>query len=81
MQISMKDRGYSRHVYSVLLENDEERSWCHYRIITATDRRGELSEEEWQMISDGDAHPGHFGGKVERVGGSIDELIVTVNVD
>jgi hypothetical protein len=77
MQISMLERGHARHVYSVVLEGDES-NWTDFRIITATDRRGELTDAEWTDIETGKQHPCHFGGDVSR--SSYDPNLVTVTV-
>lgn len=80
MKIEMINRGYSYHLYSVVLEG-EETSWTDRRIITATDRRGNLTEEEWRSIDSGEFHPGHFGGRVGRSDEDKNVCLVTVYVD
>lgn len=72
-------RSRSKHVYRVEL-TDQEKVWSHRRIITAVDRRGDLTEEQWQSIQGGD-HPGHFGGNVEQIDFELGIFKVTVYVD
>lgn len=80
MKIELVNRGYANHLYSVVLEG-EETSWSDRRIITATDRKGNLTEEEWRAIDSGEQHPGHFGGKVGRSAEDKNVCVVTVHVD
>jgi hypothetical protein len=63
MKIEMISRGNATHVYHVQLEG-EEYDWPDARIITAVDRRGNLTEQEWERIANGEDHPCHFGGTV-----------------
>jgi hypothetical protein len=64
MKFESFEHGYACQHRTVVLEG-EERDWCDNRIITAADRHGVCTGEDWQKIEDG-AHPGHFGGRVER---------------
>jgi hypothetical protein len=64
MKFLNRDKGVTIHSYCVELE-PHERDWCDRRIITHCDRKGTLTNEQWQNVMDG-AHPGHFGGHVER---------------
>ena len=64
MKILGRDYGYNNNSYVIRLD-PAEAEWPDRRIITACDRHGKLSDEDWQKILDGD-HPCHFGGYVER---------------
>lgn len=67
MEIVKRHSGYGTHYYIARL-TDEELSWPDLRLITAADRAGQLTDEEWERIDNG-THPGHFGGHVEKRGG------------
>lgn len=72
-------RGSSSHVYIVELTEQEREEWSDSRIITATDRKGNLSDEEWTKIESGELHPCHFGGSVKLTDDG--DFLVTVYVD
>ncbi len=63
MKIEMINRGTATHTYRVVLEGDEL-NWSDGRIITHVDRRGCLTDAEWDRIERGEDHPCHFGGTV-----------------
>ena len=62
--INHSQGGYAHRKYWVQLEG-KELEWPDQRIITACDRQGKCSDEEWAAIENG-AHPCHFGGIVKR---------------
>jgi hypothetical protein len=69
--------GISIQTYRVTLEPNEMQ-WSDYRIITAVDRKGKLTDDEWDSIVGG-AHPGHFGGSVRRYSNNKAEVKVYVD--
>lgn len=69
----------TKHVYNVEL-TDEECNWPNARVITAVDRRGNLTPEQWRLIESGEVHPGNFGGLV-RPSKKFGLFEVTVYVD
>jgi len=71
-------RGTATHTYHVYL-TDAETSWPSQRIITAVDRHGNLSYDEWIEIKNGVKHPGHFGGTVNCLRGNLFEVSVYVD--
>ena len=64
MDFIKRSGGYGTNTFIVRLTK-EECSWPKERLITHCDRNGNLTESQWQIFADG-AHPGHFGGSVEK---------------
>ena len=55
MKIEMISRSTATHKYRVVLEGDEV-NWSDGRIITHVDRRGCLTDAEWDRIERGEDH-------------------------
>lgn len=64
MQFIRTTHAYAKNIHDVELDS-KEAAWSDYRLITAVDRYGKLSDEDWQAIENGQ-HPGHFGGEVSK---------------
>lgn len=63
MEFLTRTSCHNRNVFRVRL-TDEELTYNESRLVTLADRHGQLSEDDWQRITNGE-HPGHFGGRVQ----------------